>query len=572
VIRSLHLLLAGAVGLLPLGLPFDSRAAQAGSDGVPDSGAVLLLRSGMDAEGPGVLLNGRLVFFAATLGTDEQVWSTDGTEAGTVRLSDITWSHGDRPAYDVTAFDGRVWFFATGASGQTALWSTDGTAAGTSPFAEVGPGPQSRPTPVVAGGDLFFTAFEEATGDELWVTDGTEGGTHLVKDLAAGMVESLPDDLTSIGDRVVFTAFAGPDGPRRPWVSDGTSGGTRRLDSGQVTDLDASYVVAVGTGALFSWGDATTGEELWATGGVPGDAHLVDDIRAGAAGSEPHAFLPYAGRVVFQATTAKGTELWQTDGTAAGTSLVLDLAPGAGSSFPIPAGVIGGRLYFVANDGPHGYELWSTLGTPESTTLLADLDPGAERGVEGDGFSLADGIGGELFLAADDGTTGFEPWATDGTAAGTHRLADLEPGPDGSDPASLGVAGGAVVFSAVVGDEAGLYAWSPTAPPRSANPRATSVTTARPKHRYSAARARHGRLVVPVTVTSSAALPDGGTVVLTRKGRVIGSAPLLQGRARIHVTARLRPRHRYVVAATWSGTTTVDGSVSAPFRIRIVAT
>jgi ELWxxDGT repeat protein len=56
--------------------------------------------------------------------------------------------------------------------------------------------------------------------------------------------------------------------------------------------------------------------------------------------------------------------------------------------------------------------------------------------------------GGALLLSADAGGNGYEPWVSDGTAAGTRQLADLYPGALGSDPSPLGVAGGLAYFVA----------------------------------------------------------------------------------------------------------------------------
>ncbi|MFP2899315.1 ELWxxDGT repeat protein [Corallococcus sp. 4LFB] len=39
---------------------------------------------------------------------------------------------------------------------------------------------------------------------------------------------------------------------------------------------------------------------------------------------------------------------------------------------------MGGRLFFVADDGVNGPELWSTDGTEGGTVLVADLRPGAQ--------------------------------------------------------------------------------------------------------------------------------------------------------------------------------------------------
>src|SRR6185503_10789523 len=65
-------------------------------------------------------------------------------------------------------------------------------------------------------------------------------------------------------------------------------------------------------------------------------------------------------------------------------------------------------------------------------------------------------LDGQLFFVADDGTHGLEPWATDGTAAGTRLVHDVAPGAASSYPEELALVGSRLYFSAddgVVGQE-----------------------------------------------------------------------------------------------------------------------
>ena len=52
-----------------------------------------------------------------------------------------------------------------------------------------------------------------------------------------------------------------------------------------------------------------------------------------------------------------GRELWTSDSTPGGTAMVKDVNP-AESSYASALTDVNGTLYFVANDGVHGYELW----------------------------------------------------------------------------------------------------------------------------------------------------------------------------------------------------------------------
>src|SRR5215469_2989897 len=79
--------------------------------------------------------------------------------------------------------------------------------------------------------------------------------------------------------------------------------------------------------------------------------------------------------------------------------LLADINPGAGSSNPSQFVVIGSEAYFVANDGTHGNELWKTDGTAAGTVTVADLDA-----------SDLTNVNGELFFASNG-----ELWKSDGT-------------------------------------------------------------------------------------------------------------------------------------------------------------
>ena len=103
---------------------------------------------------------------------------------------------------------------------------------------------------------------------------------------------------------------------------------------------------------------------------------------------------------------------------------------GKEDSYPHTLLVFKERLFFVADDGKHGTELYQTDGTAAGTSLVKDINP--------EGNSHAQGLvvyKGQLYFGADDGKHGYELWRSDGTAEGTFLVKDLT---SGSEDSALG--------------------------------------------------------------------------------------------------------------------------------------
>ena len=96
----------------------------------------------------------------------------------------------------------------------------------------------------------------------------------------------------------------------------------------------------------------------------------------------------------------------------------------SGSSRPRNFVVVNNKLFFIADDGTRGEELWISDGTAAGTRLVKDINPGASDSR----IHFPTKVGNKLFFVADDGKTGPELWVSDGTRPGTKLVRDLQPG------------------------------------------------------------------------------------------------------------------------------------------------
>jgi ELWxxDGT repeat protein len=174
---------------------------------------------------------GSWLFFAAsddTIGVNhgEELWKTDGTEAGTVLVKDIWPGYDDSNPAWLTA-SGSLLFFKANTADQGVwcgeLWTSDGTEAGTGMVADIYPENSGCinlwPRPIVADGygGALFAMTDGTHGWELWRSDGTESGTVMVRDILQGADGSRPDQLITSGGKLFFRADDGAHGPEL-WV------------------------------------------------------------------------------------------------------------------------------------------------------------------------------------------------------------------------------------------------------------------------------------------------------------------------------------------------------------------
>lgn len=313
------------------------------------------------------------------------------------------------------------------------LWVTDGTMVGTIRIAdlldhEYDDVPADPPRLTRVGEYAAITMWQNLHDEtKLWVSDGTTAGTVFLRSFGAN--ERRPGPFMVI-DGSSFYFFAGPFNRTELWRSDGTPEGTKQLiqiprpaDSGSEPEA-----VLVDGMIYFAASDDTYGTELWRSDGTREGTTIVKDINPGACSGSPSRLTAFRHQVIFTAydqcsQSAFGIELWRSDGTPAGTAMIKDIWPGSQTSTPVQLIAVRDSVLFQADDGEHGQELWRTDGTAEGTMMVSDMVPGDGRSYVG----LPTIANHSLFFIGPDAAQPCWLWQSDGTAAGTNKVALLCP-------------------------------------------------------------------------------------------------------------------------------------------------
>ncbi|KAJ1405678.1 hypothetical protein B484DRAFT_214121 [Ochromonadaceae sp. CCMP2298] len=296
---------------------------------------------------------------------------------------------------------------AVGGAGRE-LWRTDGTVEGTLRVDDIfSGGTGSNPTYLASFGDyLYFAATSASEGRELWRTRGEQGGAEMIpladttRGIYPGPTGSHPTELT-VADSYLFFAATDPYRGRELWY--------RRYDAGLVEDLFNPGVTSLidlvpgakssnpqgftssgGSLPVLFQATNTAGAELWITDGTSAGTHMVRDLCPGSGSSSPAYITWFRGSFYFRATDCHlGAELWTSDGTAGGTHMVKDVRPGSADSgaayLTVMASQLDGLdyLYFAASDGVYnrnprsleglgGAQLWRSDGTEGGTVRAFD--------------------------------------------------------------------------------------------------------------------------------------------------------------------------------------------------------
>ena len=116
---------------------------------------------------------GNRLFFA---GPNSKLWTSDGTDLGTTQSGRC---HARQVHF--TNVGGTAFFVGNDGTGDLELWKSDGTGNGTLRVQDINPTGSSTPSYLAALGNTVLFAANSGAGSALWKSDGTGTGTTLVR-------------------------------------------------------------------------------------------------------------------------------------------------------------------------------------------------------------------------------------------------------------------------------------------------------------------------------------------------------------------------------------------------------
>jgi ELWxxDGT repeat protein len=193
---------------------------------------------------------------------------------------------------------------------------------------------------------------------------------------------------------------------------------------------DPSGFFSIGTITYFAANDGVHGNELWRTDGTAAGTYMVKDTNPNRDGN-PTDFVNLNGKLLF---VDSGIQLWISDGTAAGTHLLRTFNAADPAQAQLgEATIVGNIAVFAAENTDYNPGVWRTDGTAAGTFSISNVQA----------LTTFTPFKAFAVFAGQDGTNGTQLWRTNGTKAGTFMIENVS-----SKPFDFTVAGNQIFFAA----------------------------------------------------------------------------------------------------------------------------
>ena len=414
-----------------------------------------------DFHSPQTNAAGDTVFFAGYApGKGTELWKSDGTAAGTTLVKDLYQGPngslyrgyaGDNQTENgpqFTSIGDKTFFLATTDKTGPQLWVTDGSSAGTIRLTTNGAGVPGRIATndmIAYKGELYFTAKDSTHGVELWKSDGTVAGTQFAVDAAQGVnakgqpYNGSPRNYAILGDTLVFQ---GQDIARKPalYSTDGTSSSLLMPLSQFSTSVDVAVTsdsVVVRTKTSLYETDGTVAGTTLTTLPINGSneestvafdgslfyessvgrrlVRLTGDTATLLTAVTANNFIVAGGTLWFTTYTSptKAVALWKLSSATVEPEFVADLGLAASPYVQAPSVYRDGLLYIWSYKS-----LYVTDGTTGGTSVIKNF--GYPRGLESGMYPAF--AGDSLVLTGVDVEGNGSAWVSDLTPGGTELV------------------------------------------------------------------------------------------------------------------------------------------------------
>ena len=362
-------------------------------------------------------VSGGALYYTAQNGTE--LWRIAAPDAPPQQVPVPRLSTFGPPIGHLADLNGVLYFFDTDWDGKPLLRRAVGTAVSAVPFTERPTGlPGHAITMIPSGERLFVDLWLEQDPNvhpydtrEVWSVSNAAAQLTRAAALVSGTLQSWPRGPKAAGGRLYFdaqdrTGLQSPD----LWTADGTTTDTHKLlNLGGVIGRGPATMGAVGDVMLFTvHNDRTYEDHLWRSDGTAQGTYAVVPASVGRPVDVNGSWALVSGRLYFTSDTGGVAGLWSSDGTPGGTLLVKSLAPGP---VPYPLVAAGNTLYFFQADllnGTNG-RLWRSDGTGAGTVPVKTVGNASEFYTAGD----------RLIFTVRNYPDPAVTWWSDGTEAGT---------------------------------------------------------------------------------------------------------------------------------------------------------
>jgi ELWxxDGT repeat protein len=250
----------------------------------------------------------------------------------------------------LSACGSKLYFYSSNTSNGGELWSTDGTLAGTGMVKDINPNGSSAIDKLTClNTTLFLSANDGVHGHELWRSNGTSGGTLMVKDVRTGDATNI--NLNDIGDVLasngaVYFTSKNTATSFSLWKSNGTEGGTTLLGN-----VGVPVRLMDGQQRIYFVSNDNGVYSLWKSEGTPATTQILLTFNENPYASNEPTYTT-VNNIFYGGFTLN---LLASDGTTCGTkSYYMFVGPG-----PYPLSNLGETLLFGGSDTFVGHEVFT---------------------------------------------------------------------------------------------------------------------------------------------------------------------------------------------------------------------